>query len=193
MELVAINRSLVSVTSLHAAPARIVSASTADIAKTKAIEELRGRGIAQAPAVGGAAPTRAGATPTAQSLPTIASVEAMSFQFSATACKGSGDSITCPLLVINRGEARNLTIGARSLFPGSLMIDDACREYPCERKIVGNRTMEATLMSAVPPTVAMSFTGVTPMLTRIALLDLVCRDSKAKELKVLFRQIPVVK
>ena len=182
-----------AVKALDTTSARILTASMTDIAKTRAIEELLGRGIT--PAVGGVASAPGGGAGTAtSSLPTVASAEVMEIQFALISCKGSSNGISCRVLCTNKGEDRKLEVFGRGSRYDTLIIDETGSQYKISEVLVGNQRSEGTLVSGVPTMLTLSFDGVKSMPSRIALLEFRCWVKDKREVfAVQLRQIPITK
>lgn len=116
--------------------AKVIGGSRGDIAKTKAIEELLGRGIETGTSA------MAGATqaaPSSVQLKVLAKAEVNDFIFEAKECKWSGQRLICAIAVTNSAQkARRLVIYAWS--PGrSILVDDRGNQYNSEGVMFGGR------------------------------------------------------
>ena len=120
-----------SVKVLDTETAKMISASTGNIAKTKAIEELLARGIEM--------PARGAGTPGALSSPrdpSGKSVEADGFIFRPGRCRRSGGKLICTISIINNGEEeRKLVIEGRE----SHLYDNLGNQYPLVVQIGSSR------------------------------------------------------
>jgi TolB-like protein len=154
--------------------ARMIAASTADIARTKAIEELLNRGVAgegisSPPGAGGGKP------------PESASVSVKDFVFTLRSCTARGDTLSCLFQIVNSGPDIGLFICARcngyeqQNYPR--IIDDRGNEYVATRVQVGNQVatapggVQAEFASNVAMTASMQFEGVPKDARTLALLE----------------------
>lgn len=114
-----------SVKVLDTETAKVISATTGNIAKTKAIEELLARGIEMATTAPGRPTTITPARPAVGK-----AVEAEGFIFRPVKCTRSGGKLICTISFINNGnEERELTIygsGSRH----SYLCDNFGNQYP---------------------------------------------------------------
>jgi TolB-like protein len=105
--------------------AKMISASSGNIAKTQAIEELLARGIE----VG----TRATGSPSVISSTRVSgakTVEAEGFIFRPVSCKRSGERVVCTISFINKGdEERELRVCSRTK-SRSYLYDNLGNQYP---------------------------------------------------------------
>ena len=114
--------------------AKMISASSGNIARTKAIEELLARGIEVATASGGRpvamrpAPTSAGKA-----------VEAEGFIFRPAGCKRTGEKVVCTIsFQNNEGEEKELRVhGTRN--PNSRLVDNFGNQYPATFIMIGGK------------------------------------------------------
>ena len=124
-----------SVKVLDTETARMISASTGNIAKTDAIEELLARGIEM--------PARGSGRPRVISSARIASgksVEAEGFIFRPVRCRWSGGKIICTVSIINNGEEeRKLDICGTKDGRGSHLYDNLGNQYPMVVQIGSSR------------------------------------------------------
>jgi TolB-like protein len=179
--------------------ARVIGASSGDIPKTKALEELLARGIETmaAPAI---------PTPTAPKPPAKAQqkAEVKDLVFELQSCKLSGGNVRCELLVTNKGEDTYFAIAARSWITGkqTKMFDNFGNVYGVDRDGVqiGNirssgmyEEVASKLISGVPTKVILNFSGVSPEATSIALLEISCATKRGEYFTVQLRNIPLSK
>lgn len=104
--------------------AKVIGASKSDIAKTKAIEELLGRGIET-----GTTSALGTGTTTSKSQPkAMPKVEVNDFTFEARECKMQGQKVKCTIAVVNNAQkVRDLTV---SIMGGnSILVDDLGNQY----------------------------------------------------------------
>ncbi len=130
--------------------ARVISASKGDIAKTKAIEELFGKGVE----------TGATTTPnidrTAPQQPkTLPKAKLENFIFEAKGCKVSGQEINCYISIINNGENTRYI----SIYIGrgrSLLIDDFGNQYSSVKAQFADKKSQDMVNYNVPPNIPMN-------------------------------------
>ncbi len=186
---------------LDTTTARMIGASTADVPKTRAIEELLARGIGdiyQASALGPSA-TAPGTRPGQP-----ASQKEDDFSFDVPSCQRSGMTVSCRLLITNRGDDRQLGITGQSVskfFPGTFIsssraFDQVGNEYKAATIRLGNKEndgyVESLLVSGVPTNATLIFERVSADATRLALLEIGCyrlKDHQPKTFTVQIRNI----
>ncbi|MDO9566450.1 MAG: FlgO family outer membrane protein [Candidatus Desulfaltia sp.] len=114
-----------SVKVLDTETAKMISASSGNIARTKAIEELLARGIEVATASGGRPIAMRSAPPSAGK-----TVEAEGFIFRPVGCKRTGEKVVCTVSFINNGnEERDLQLYSRGQ-SRSYLYDNHGNQYP---------------------------------------------------------------
>lgn len=169
--------------------AKIIGASSCDIAKTKAIEELLGKEISTE--AGGEAPS------TTKSL--LQSVEAKGFLFEFQSCKLLGRTVSCSLLVTNKRDVRELHVNAECDACSDMntrIIDDLGKEYKWSGLQIGNnrsdRHAKSLLVSGIPTKMIVSFRRVSKKTNRLSLLDIGCYSKGYRgDFRVQFRNIPL--
>lgn len=135
--------------------ARVIGASKGDIAKTKAIEELFGRGIETTSGIASLSPAKP---------KTLAKAEANDFIFEAKACKREGQhKVLCYIAVTNNlQKTRSLTvlIGGNwaGLPPQSIMVDDFGNQYNSKELQFGGKHVRGSYRIAydMPPNLPMN-------------------------------------
>jgi TolB-like protein len=188
-----------SVKVLDAATARVLSGFTADIPRTKAIEELLAKGIsgtsnATTSQTISTAPVGSG-TPGVQA----ATKKEDGFSFQLISCQRSGMSVVCNLLIINEGVDRELKVVVRPFnsFQGIVstrMFDQAGNEYAAEKVRLGNREsngwpVDNHLVSGVPTSATVTFEKVSADATTAVVLEIGCVRQSAHESKGFVVQI----
>ena len=183
-----------AVKALDTTTARIIAASTTDIAKTKAIEELLNRGI-----------SASGVSPPASGIATAPGTTARTggmtremhqFSVSINVCKLSGDAMVCQMQITNRADQdRSFSMATRN---GSRIIDQSGLEYfPVSARIGAQQNMDAwgqvqnTLISGVPMSAEIRFAHVSPDVG-VILVELTCKNG-TDDFKLQFRGVPVLK
>jgi len=193
---------------LDTSTAKIIGASTADVPKTKAIEELLGRGIGSPASASTSATTASAKAPSLSTQDPVGisiSETQDGFSFEVKSCQRSGSAVTCRLLITNQEEDRNLTVFASrynfgySTWGVSRAFDQMGNEYEASTIGLGNKTSSAvgTLMvRGVPTTAYIKFENVSPDAIKFALVEInsvfdVAGNRKSFIVKV--RNIPLVR
>ncbi len=172
--------------------AKMIGASSRDIAKTKAIEELLMKGIGEtattSPTVVSQPTTRAAQREPAKA---VMKVVANNFSFELQQCKMSGNTINFHFLITNNDRDRNLEMS------GSRIIDDLGNEASTERLLLGNASpwifgsVSNVLVSGIPMKANVIFEDISFQPNYIALLEILCYSDN--DFKVQFRNIPITK
>ncbi len=180
----------ISVKILDAATAKVIGASSGDIAKTKAIEELLGKGIE----------TGLSAAPETLEPPskTQQRVEVQNFVTELQSCKASGQTVTCYLLITNKGNDKTLYFNYRG-YRHIRIIDDAGNEYQATRYQLGDKIGEAPhgnvsnlLVSGIPTKINLTIENVSIRPRKIALLEIGCSTGDyGKDFLIQLRNIPL--
>ena len=117
--------------------AKMISASSGNIAKTQAIEELLARGI-EVPTASGGRPVSMPPTSTSAGK----AVEAEGFIFRPVGCKRTRDKVVCTVSFINNGnKERLLKVHNSNGKPTSYLYDNFGNQYPVDIQI-GNKTAQ---------------------------------------------------
>ena len=135
-----------SVKVLDTETAKMISASSGNIAKTKAIEELLARGIDVT--------TASGERPIAmRSAPSSAgkAIKAEGFIFRPVACKRTGEKVVCTIsFQNNEGEEKKLKVhGTRN--PNSRLIDNFGNQYPATFIMIGGKKDDYSIWQRFSP------------------------------------------
>jgi TolB-like protein len=177
-----------SVKLLNTNTAKIIGASSVDIAKTKAIEELLAKEIEG----GGIAPS---SMPSSQQQlsKSVQKVEQKNFTFELLQCKMSGNTITCDLLITNTDQDRNLLISSDCDWSHKTrMFDDKGYENKgSEIRIAGNHNA-SLLVSGIATRASITFDNISPEANKISLME-VCCSSDGTTFLIKFRNIPLIK
>jgi len=175
-----------SVKVLDIETAKMISATTGNIAKTKAIEELLDRGIEVGPASG-----RPVALPPARTSIGKA-VEAGGFTFRPVKCTRSGGKVICLISFINNGDKnREVLIAAQRRRFFSRFYDNLGNQYPVKIQI-GNQVSDyirQTFISQLPLNVNFIAEEVHPDATHVTVT--IATDLFKK--LVVVRNIPITK
>ncbi|MEO0266390.1 MAG: FlgO family outer membrane protein [candidate division WOR-3 bacterium] len=181
----------ISVKILDTGTAKVIGALSGDIAKTKAIEELLARGIETG--VSATAVTTAPHVPKPQ-LKAQQKVEVKNFVFELQQCKISGGSVTCSMLITNKGADRELNLYGLIEFYGkfSRMFDDGGNQYFAQNVQLGNlqgKSAKLLLVAGIPTKAILTFEGVSKEANSISLLEVGC--AHREDFTVQFRNIPL--
>lgn len=173
-----------SVKILDTSTAKVIGASSTNIAKTKAIEELFSKGVEPEPQPSTSSSDRK----------TISKVDMQEFSFELQGCRLSGQTVTCYLIVTNKGNDRNLYFGHNQV---TRIFDDTGNEYQVETIRFGNKQMRRSwvhnrLVSGIPVKASLSFEKISPETSKINLLEIGCQQGY-HDFTVQFRNIPLTK
>jgi TolB-like protein len=179
----------VSVKILDTATAKVIGASSGDIAKTKAIEELLARGIQ-------AGVPSTPATPIPPSAPPAVgkAVEAEGFIFKPVKCSRSGGKMICTISFQNNGsEDRRLEVTGRGWSSDtSHLYDNLGNQYPVSIQIGREEPRDSIVQKFIPQlpvNVHFIAEDVRPEATHIT-VSIRIRDFKKL---VAVRNIPIIK
>ncbi len=142
-----------SVKILDTATAKVISASSGDIAKTKAIEELLVKGIETGDEVIGTGTTM---PPERKAVQTI---EIDDFVFTLKECKKSEQTVICSFLVTNNAKSeRQFGVGGngKSYVRGSFLYDDLGNEYHASKAQLGVDISESEAFGMLIPQVSVN-------------------------------------
>jgi TolB-like protein len=186
-----------SVKILDTATATVIGASSGDIPKTKAIEELLGKGIESGITTEKAT---ASATPSPSKPKTLSRVEVKDFIFEAKECKVSGQNVTCNISVINDDQrTRHFKLYLRDGFGDptmSLMVDDSGKQYPPAAGWFGaiGGSGKWWIEQNVPPNLPMNLTLIYKGVeTKAKYVNIVVDFVSYELLKAVLRNIPLTK
>jgi TolB-like protein len=179
---------------LDGTTARIVAASTTDVARTKAVEDLLNRDISNPSlvnSVGGPRNTTPSSNVAGRAVLTKNLDE---ITFVLTSCRFTGSSVICSLQFTNRVQDREMRLGGQ--FGGTRILDQAGREYIVTVLQLGGRECRGCavvnkLVTEVPLAAGLSFANVSEI-SRISLLEInYSMDGGGRWSTVQFRDIPV--
>ena len=181
--------------------ANVIGASKADIAKTKAIEELLARGI------GGSAYEGAFSSPTSASQSKNIEAKVLDFIFRVSGCQRKGEGqVTCHVVVINKGiEVDSITIGGvggsftprynTCTIPPSLLTDNLGNQYIAAKVQFGAQTKQEYVSRLISPDIPTSatliFKDVSPQAQFVHLQLTIEPGSSCKDFFPAFRNIPL--
>lgn len=176
-----------SVKILATATAKVIGASSTNIAKTKAIEELLVKGVETESQV-----LTSGASPRSPTIKATQRVEAKDFIFEVQSCRLSGQSIICYLMITNKGNDRQLNFGHNQK---TRIFDDTGNEYRVEIIRLGNKEgrqnwVDNRVVSGIPVKAGLSFEKISLNIGRINLLEIGCAE-QYHEFTVQFRNISI--
>jgi len=176
----------IAVKILDTATAKVIGASSGGIPKTKAIEELLGRGI-EGGTIPGSTTTSPPVKPKA-----LAKFEVDDFTFEARSCKWSSEGkVLCFVGVINnQANTRYLSVYGGN---DTLLIDNLGNQYPTSEIAFGTRVEKYnSIRQAVPPDIPMNlsllFKGVASNATSVNLMIYIYPQ---EGFEVVLRNIPL--
>jgi len=169
-----------SIKMLETNTAKIIDASTGNIAKTKAIEELMARGIE--------APWSESSSISPTKIKAIQTVETEKFLFALKECKLSGKIVTCTLMITNKSQTDLVLIYIYR--DGSWLYDDLGNEYHARSVTIGQERSEfrvsRRLAPQTPTKFILQFGDISPEAS-VAVAIVVRMESG----DILFRNIPL--
>jgi TolB-like protein len=182
----------VSVKVITTDTAKIITASTGDIPKTKAIEELIAKGIESPTAPAQTAP----ATPTTPkpSMTSTHIAQAGGLVFEVQGCKlSTSNDVNCVFFVTSKERDREVNIEGNY---GSRMFDNFGNGYIANKirvaNVEGSNYVWITLISEVPTKGILTFSGVSQEATSISALEIGgYNKSEGKAFKAQLRNIPL--
>jgi TolB-like protein len=168
--------------------ARVIGAGKGDIVKTKAIEELFGRGIETTSGIASLSPAKP---------KTLAKAEARDIIFEAKECKVSGQRAVCTIAVTNNTEkTRKFEINAHWTGGNriSLLVDEWGNQFPANGVRFGlEKDYSWFAEQRLPPHLPLNFTitysDINPT-AKVVTLILKCRD-EWEHFDVVLRNIPL--
>jgi len=185
----------VAVKALDTTTARIVTAATADIAKTKAIEELLSRGVAGGSSTfyGGSG----GASTPSTTLP-LQKQTVKGLELELTVCRHRGDKMICELRVKNLLEDHEYMLLGQAYETPTRAVDDSGNMYAASQVQMGdqagNQFAKTILPSGVSVMIRVAFFGVPAEVQRLSLLEIRFTDdwnNRPGGAKFQLRAIPV--
>lgn len=149
---------------LHTESARIVTSTTANVPKTRAIEELLGREIVSG--VTGQAQTASSNNQRSEQRRKEAG-----FLFKLRRCTLSGETLTCSLTVTNEQDDCQLTVYSSI----SRIVDEQGEQYSGEQlQFAGHSSsggIREVLVREIPTSIQLTFLGVAPTTSTLPLLE----------------------
>jgi TolB-like protein len=178
---------------LDTSTARIIAATTAEIPKTKAIEELVARGV------GGVEPAPApGPSPEANRMPSAPvgmpkPVELAGIRFTLKRCVPTGGSVRCELLVENLTEgAVAVRIFGRNDVSPSYLYDSSGNQFGDAEVTLGReRNSEEDVFPGIPLALRLTF-GNLPDDLNVVSLSLAVYAGRQRQ-AILFRNVPLTR
>jgi len=172
---------------LDASTARIVAATTAEIPKTKAIEELVARDVGGGGAGPSPEPDRQPPAPTGMPKP----VEWEGLRFTLKRCVTTGGSVRCDVLVENLTEsAIYLSIYSNSFSGQSHLYDSSGNQYGDPDVALGTeRNNGETVFPGIPLAARLTFKEL-PTDLKVVSLSLAVGEGNAGR-AILFRDVPL--
>lgn len=189
--------------------AQILAASSIDMARTKAIEELLSRGLSSATACAVASDVAPGGRSGSQVPRSTALAgerkEAKQFAFELKSCKASGETVVCEFLVTNMDQDRGLYLRTVSPFSApSRFFDSDGNVYQADSVRAGNQVnsqeVHISLVSGVPALGSLRFPKVPSGISRITLLEIAAfQNERVRDeyqyggFTVQFRDVPITR
>jgi len=184
---------------LDTSTARIVAATTAEIPKTKAIEELIARGVGGAGSSPSQArePDRPSPAPAGMPKP----VEWEGLRFTLKRCAATGSSVHCEVLVENLTESATPLAVCRigylcgSGVPHSYLYDSSGTQYGAREVALGGtgRDNSAEILPGIPLAAHLTFREV-PVDAKVASLSLgVGKGTRSANQAIIFRNVPITR
>lgn len=177
-----------SVKVLDAATAKLVGASSVDVPRTKAIEELLSRGVEADTALPPSTPA------TARTPPRVTSkVQVRNLSFESLGCRASATVVLCEVIIVSLDADQTVTISGDSRIVDELGNEHvvmqirfgatlcqkegtgSCRVYEGEHYVGFGYGARSQLRSGVPVRAGLTFEGVSAVRT-LALLDIRCES-----------------
>jgi TolB-like protein len=172
---------------LDTSTARIVAATTAEIPKTKAIEELIARGVGD----GGASPESNRQTPAPAGMPKP--VEWKGIRFTLKRCVTLGGSVRCEVLVENLTEtAIRVSLYRENYIYQSYLYDSSGSQFGAVEAALGReRNRMEDIFPEIPLSLRMTF-GNLPDDLKVVSLSLYVTVGRESQ-PILFRNIPLTR
>ena len=179
----------IAVKVLDAETAEVVDSATNNIAKTKAIEELLAKEIAQEKP----AQERV-ATATKKTDKGYAAQEVKGFTFNMKECKRSGEFVTCNVSITSNNKDKEIVI--THYYDKTILYDDLGNEYVSIKIILGGQwdryELSRRLVAGVQTTASFEFEGINQAASMAALFEITCRTEN-EQFAVQFRNIHISK
>jgi TolB-like protein len=178
----------ISVKVLDTETAKVIGATTGNIAKTEAVDELLEKGIQTATTSGSSSATMEPAPPGGGK-----GIEAEGFVFRPVECIRSGSKVICTISFMNNGnEERNLRVYGKATSKACYIYDNFGNQHPVSVKVgqkVSRISINPTFPSKLPINVSLIAEGVRSDATH-ATAALGIREFKEA---VTIRNIPITK
>ncbi len=168
-----------SVKVLDTNTAKILGAYSGDVAKTKAIEELLGKGIEGSSSSQNVSSAKSAPSSRGQYTKSINKSNANDFTFELKMCKMSGTRIICEVLITNNEKDKQLNVWGASYSDYSRIIDNNGLEYKAKNFQLGSSSTDGggyvsvTMVTGIPTLLRFAFENVSEPPDSIALLDIV--------------------
>jgi TolB-like protein len=179
-----------SVKILDASTAKLIGATAGEIPKTKAIEELLGRGITTEEKTSTEPIEPKTPKPPVKAQQTV---ETQGFTFALQECKRSGKNVICSVLITSKDEDQKLR-----LYCKASISDDLGNLYNTQGPQLGGKSckgswrIEDTFFANIPKVVILPFEGVSSEVTMITMLGINLNSNKG-DFGVQFLNIPLAK
>lgn len=184
----------VTVKILDTETAELIDGLTGTLAKTKAVDELLGKGISSEPA----ASASTGETKQIGDKKGAMSQVVKDILFEVQECKLSGNALTCRTTATNKKDDRNIRVYSRSSDQyRSRMFDNLSNEQNVSSIEFANKESDSSyvehmLVSGVQTRLDFIFEGIDSKANKLALLEITCKEIESDNVfKVQFRDIPI--
>lgn len=183
-----------SVKVLETNTAMVIGAASGDIAKTKAIEELLGRGIGESNQASNTKNISTGPGTQTKVIKPISKVESNGFVFDLLSCSMSGTTIICDFKITNIGKDDCLDVYAGD---ATRIIDENGNEvsgsYIQFGKNEGSYAARSTLATDIPIKARMKFDKADSSITQLSLLEIKGTPCRTGSFLIQFRNVPISK
>lgn len=171
--------------------AKVISAISGNVAKTKAIEELLAKGIE------GETPAKPYAPAPKMPVKSIQKVETAGYLVELIDSKLSGNTVICSLMITNTEKDRELFLRGTYYRGPSRIFDDFGNEYKAIMVSLADKSGEegvkSLLVSGVPTKATIRFGGVSAEAKIITLLEIYCGYYWVRPIVFQFRNIPITR
>ena len=183
-----------SVKVLETNTAMVIGAASGDIAKTKAIEELLGRGIGDSNQASSTKNISAGSGIQPRVIKPMLKVESNGFVFDLLSCRMSGTAVICDFKITNIGKDQGLRIYATER---TRIIDENGNEifgsYAQFGKDENNYNAYSNLTTDIPVKARLKFDKIDPDINQLSLLEIYCSPQINSTFLIQFRNVQISK
>ena len=183
-----------SVKVLETNTAMVIGAASGDIAKTKAIEELLGKGIGENTQSPYTKNVSTGSGTQLTVIKPILKVESNGFVFDLLSCRMSGTTLVFDFKITNIGKDQELQFNAGGR---TRIIDENGNEVPGSYVQIGKSenaySASSNLATDIPIKARLKFDKNDPAINQLSLLEISCYASSSGGFLVQFRNLPISK